>query len=167
MEIRHPGRLYGNLTIDDLRQGNVSQRCNPLIADLFRRIQMTEAWGRGMPLILKHAPDAAFREVGNLFIVSFERPSFLEQEGEGEPAAQETTQNTTQEKILALLTAEPTLTRKMLAERLGITEDGVKCHRLQGRFAKAGRGALADYELLELLLTYGVPRTDTKPIATV
>jgi DNA repair protein RadC len=37
--------------------------------------------------------------------------------------------------------------------------------RLRARFAKSGRSALADYELLELLLTYGIPRIDTKPIA--
>jgi len=37
--------------------------------------------------------------------------------------------------------------------------------RLRERFAKSGRSALADYELLELLLTYAIPRIDTKPIA--
>ena len=37
--------------------------------------------------------------------------------------------------------------------------------RLRQRFARSGRSALADYELLELLLTYGIPRIDTKPIA--
>jgi ATP-dependent DNA helicase RecG len=128
VEIRNPGTLYGNLTIEDLRKGNVSQRRNPLIADLFRRIEMVEAWGRGMPLILKYAPDVVFREIGNLFIVSFNRPSFLEQEGDREAATQETTQETTQEKILAGLRTEPTLTRKLLAQRLGISEDGVKYH---------------------------------------
>jgi len=30
---------------------------------------------------------------------------------------------------------------------------------------KAGRQGFADYELLELLLTYAIPRKDTKPIA--
>jgi len=43
VEIRNPGRLYGSLTVADLRKGNVSQRRNPLIADLFRRIEMVEA----------------------------------------------------------------------------------------------------------------------------
>lgn len=38
-------------------------------------------------------------------------------------------------------------------------------HRLRERFAKSGRSTLADYELLELLLTYGIPRIDTKAIA--
>lgn len=38
-------------------------------------------------------------------------------------------------------------------------------HRLKERFCNAGRKALADYELLELLLTYVIPRVDTKPTA--
>jgi DNA repair protein RadC len=37
--------------------------------------------------------------------------------------------------------------------------------RLRTRFEKSGRSALADYELLELLLTYSIPRVDTKPTA--
>lgn len=37
--------------------------------------------------------------------------------------------------------------------------------RLRTRFAKAGAEALADYELLELLLYRSIPRRDTKPIA--
>jgi len=37
--------------------------------------------------------------------------------------------------------------------------------RLRERLIKAGRKALADYELLELLLTYAIPRKDTKPTA--
>lgn len=37
--------------------------------------------------------------------------------------------------------------------------------RLRQRFANAGEGALADYELLEMLLFRSLPRIDTKPIA--
>ncbi|WP_419659363.1 hypothetical protein [Desulfosarcina variabilis] len=39
---------------------------------------MVETCGRGIPLILKFAPDEGFREIGNMFIVSFPRPSFGE-----------------------------------------------------------------------------------------
>ena len=60
-----------------MRRGNVSQRRNPLIADLFRRIDMVEAWGRDMPLMLENAPDVAFREVVGLFIASFARPEVV------------------------------------------------------------------------------------------
>lgn len=38
-------------------------------------------------------------------------------------------------------------------------------NRLRERFLNAGRNALADYELLELLLTYAIPRVNTKPVA--
>jgi predicted HTH transcriptional regulator len=82
-----------------------------LIADLFRRIEMVEAWGRGMPLILKYAPDVDFREIVSLAIVFFSRPSFLELEGDADAAALETAQ----EKIIAALRTEPTLTRKLLS----------------------------------------------------
>jgi DNA repair protein RadC len=37
--------------------------------------------------------------------------------------------------------------------------------RLRERFRNAGRKAFADYELIELLLTYAIPRVDTKPAA--
>ena len=38
----------------------------------------------------------------------------------------DTTQKTTQEKVLSFLRAEPELTRRELAERVGITPDGIK-----------------------------------------
>jgi DNA repair protein RadC len=37
--------------------------------------------------------------------------------------------------------------------------------RLRDRFMAGGAGALADYELLELLLAFVIPRQDTKPLA--
>jgi len=49
---------------------------------------------------------------------------FLKMADEGEAVTQETTQ----EKIMASLRAEPTLTRKLLAQRLSISENGVKYH---------------------------------------
>jgi DNA repair protein RadC len=37
--------------------------------------------------------------------------------------------------------------------------------RLRQRFRSSGRKALRDYELLEMLLAYAIPRRDTKPLA--
>ena len=76
VEIRNPGKLYGSLTIEKIRKGNVSQRRNPLIAELLRRIQMVETWGRGMRLILAEEPTVQFSEVAHLFIAAFNRPSY-------------------------------------------------------------------------------------------
>jgi DNA repair protein RadC len=38
-------------------------------------------------------------------------------------------------------------------------------HRLRERFEKTYAAGMHDYEVLELLLTYGIPRRDVKPIA--
>ena len=38
-------------------------------------------------------------------------------------------------------------------------------NRLRERLIRAGRQAFADHELLELLLTYAIPRKDTKKLA--
>ena len=60
----------------------------------------------------------------------------LEQDGDATPittpiTAQETAQTaqeTTQERVLALLRAEPSITRRKLASRLGLSDSGVKYH---------------------------------------
>jgi DNA repair protein RadC len=39
--------------------------------------------------------------------------------------------------------------------------------RLRTRFREGGPGALADYELLELVLFRAVPRRDVKPLAKI
>ncbi len=67
--------------------------------------------------------------------------------------AQKTIQETTQEKILAILVAEPALTRKLLAQRLGITQDGVKDHlgklRSAGTIRREGPDRGGRWEVLE------------------
>ncbi len=56
--------------------------------------------------------------------------------------------------------------------RRGLKEDGPEephyhghRERLRQRFREAGGGALADYELLELILFQAIPRRDVKPLA--
>ena len=142
VEIRNPGGLFGGITIADLRKGHVSKRRNPLIADLFRRIEMVEAWGRGMPLILKHEPDVKFREMADIFIAAFDRPSFqrgfeerhspaakgrtmgetvgqARNEKVGEKVGEKVTDN--QRQILFVLAENPHASAKTLAGTVGIS----------------------------------------------
>jgi ATP-dependent DNA helicase RecG len=154
VEIRNPGGLFDGLTFEEMRRGNVSHRRNPLIADLFRRIEMVEAWGRGMPLILENAPDVEFREIVRLFVASFERPSAsLETTQEIGATGLETTrqmdattpetpvttlevgpetarkhQENTKERLLQLLRKQPHLSTPAMALVLGIGIDGTKYH---------------------------------------
>lgn len=175
LEIRSPGSLYGNLTFDEIRQGNVSRRRNPKIAELLRRIHLVEAWGRGVPLILENAPDASFIEIGGLFITRFNRPSArdaaagasaktgmetgrenTETSRETGIESPETSRETgteaappdalaglpTAQKILLHLQSEPASTAKDLAQKVGITEKGVRYHleqlKKQGKLRHVG-----------------------------
>lgn len=160
VEIRSPGTLYDNLTLDEMRRGNVSRRRNPQIAELLRRIQLVEAWGRGIPLILENAPETSFIEMGGLFITRFERPSAqqpplkadattLETGREQQETSRETSREpqktgrqTNREKILLILAQAPTSTAQQLAQHLDITERGVRYHleqlKKQGRLRRHG-----------------------------
>jgi ATP-dependent DNA helicase RecG len=143
VEIRNPGSLFGGITIETLRKGHVSKRRNPLIADLFRRIEMVEAWGRGMPLILKYEPDVQFLEMADIFIAAFGRPSYqsgFQEEHSPVKKAKSTGHSSpkssvkssvessvkTSVKILNLLGKNSDMTIPELAERTGITTRGVE-----------------------------------------
>ena len=143
VEIRNPGGLFDGLTFEAMRRGNVSHRRNPLIADLFRRIEMVEAWGRGMPLILENAPSVEFREIARLFVASFERPSAslvtTSETSPGTPEnAKETPENAketpekhqrnTKELLLQALEAQPGLTVKGLALAMHLSDASVRHH---------------------------------------
>ncbi len=119
-----------------MRQGNVSRRRNPLIADLFRRIQMVEGWGRGMPLIFENAPSVQFRQIAGLFIASFERPSFVEEvthvlddakEGRIEETPKKPQRNP-KEKLLAIIKEQPELSVKVMADLCDMSIDSVQHH---------------------------------------
>ena len=117
VEVRSPGLLYGELTIEKITTEMVSERRNELIAESFHRIHLIEKWGRGISLILSREPDAVFKEVGKHFIVVFKR-KYTEEK---------TTQKTTQ-KTIELIKGNPHISRKELAKATGLTEDGIKYH---------------------------------------
>ena len=162
LEIRSPGGLYGDLTLDEIRQGNVSRRRNPKIADLLRRIHLVEAWGRGVPLILENAPATSFVEIGGLFITRFARPSALDASLEVSPTPPEvllkTTQElpkTTQEVLLQHLRSQPGITMVALARATGLSTDGVKYHLTQlkrtGKLRRHGPTKGGYWEVMEVV----------------
>jgi ATP-dependent DNA helicase RecG len=168
VEIRNPGGLFDGLTIEEMRWGNVSHRRNPLLADLFRRIDMVEAWGRGITLILENAPDVEFREIARLFVASFERPSAVAvttpeialTTSETTPETVSTTQETaawlqknTKERLVQLLREQPQLSAPAIAVSLGIGKDGVKYHLNQlkktGKLRRVGPNKGGRWEVTE------------------
>ena len=75
-------------------------------------------------MILEREPETKFEEVGILFIATFIRKPAKQVISEKNGG---TTQKTTQ-KILELIKANPTISRKALAAQIGIAADGIKYH---------------------------------------
>lgn len=150
VEIRNPGTLFGGVTIASLRHGKLSRRRNPLIAQLLTRIHMVESWGRGMSLILENEPDVQFEELAGMFIAIFKRSAAKADEVAAkepqssttvkttEETTQETTIKTTEEKqnilsgkeksILRFIEETPAISQREIAEKIGLSADGVRYH---------------------------------------
>lgn len=121
----------------DFKIGETVYRGNTLISDLFARIEMGERLGTGIKRIKEECkaastpmPSITVRE--NYFYITF-KPSvnYLKLAGAGTPekvlgsVPRETAQKTTQ-KILVMVKENPAITRRELAEKIGLTADGIK-----------------------------------------
>jgi len=153
----NPGDLPEHWTLAKLLGKHPSCPFNPLIANAFFRAGYIESWGRGIEKIQRdcreHGIEPPVYDFGmaGLMLTFHANPAHLqaalEQDGDATPittpitaqetaqTAQETTQEitltaqeTTQERVLALLRAEPSITRRKLASRLGLSDSGVKYH---------------------------------------
>ena len=164
--IWNPGGLPESWSREKLLGPHPSHPFNPDVANAFFRAGEIEAWGRGIERIFEacrqaRTPEPQIRvEPRELWfefpfssayvdsLVSGEGP----ERGSGK-TTQETTLRTTQERILALLREEPTLTRNALSDRIGITADGIKYHltrlRGAGRIRHVGPTKKGRWEVLE------------------
>ena len=142
IEISSPGGLPSGLTRKSFGTRSVVR--NPVIASLLHRAGYIEKIGTGIKRIVnavkEHGRGSVIFSFDSFFTVSFSRVKTTEKTSEKtapeiEKATQETTQEiekttqeTTQEMILGLIKTDPAITRKGLAEKTGLTPDGVKYH---------------------------------------
>lgn len=121
------GYLPEHWIVEDLKFQHPSKPFNPDIASVFFRAGMIESWGRGIEKIetacknhglkspiIKYAPSNFMLEIKATELLS----NFV----------RNTTQETTQEKIIAIIKSNPKVTRKEIADIVGLTEDGIKYH---------------------------------------
>jgi len=121
-EIRSPGGIYGGLTIEEIRKKMVSRRRNELIADMFHEVHFVEKWGRGISLILSKEPDAEFEVVGGIFITRFKRKA-EGVEGLVDRVVEGLVEN--QQKMLRMIAKNPHLSKREMAEKLGISTTAI------------------------------------------
>jgi ATP-dependent DNA helicase RecG len=146
------GKLPPDLTIEDIKSGAIqSKPRNRLLAQVFKELGIIEKYGAGVKRVIEDfraygLVDPSFEEkFGGFYVVVSDRKvkSRTTQEiynninGFGattQETTQETgttTQETTQEianKIIQLIKENPQLSRRAMAELVGISENGVKYH---------------------------------------
>jgi len=167
LEISSPGGLPSGLTQKSF--GTKSVVRNPVIASLLHRAGYIEKIGTGIKRIKnavkEHGRGIVSFSFDSFFTVSFSRVKATEKTSgktapEIDKATQETiqeiektTQETTQEMILRLIKTNPAITRKGLAEKTGLTPDGVKYHlsklREQGVIRHVGATKKGYWEVME------------------
>ena len=152
--IWNAGQLPPDWTFERLTAKHASSPYNPDIANAFFRVAFLESWGRGIDLMRDACratgmPAPELRWDNGLWVVF----AFAGAAPDVRKATQETTQETTQEKILALLRAQPSLTRREMADRIGISADGIKYHldklKAAGRISHAGPTKAGHWEVLK------------------
>lgn len=169
LKMWNPAELPPGWTAGKLLRAHPSCPFNPLVAATFFRAGEIEAWGRGIERILDACRDAGTPAP----VIQYEHRDFwfefpfgraYTEAVLGGGTTQDTTQETTQEharmgtdsrrqeSIIAALRAEPTLTRRVLAERIGLTPDGVKYHLAKltaaGRLRHTGSTKAGRWEVL-------------------
>ncbi len=61
IEIENPGILPPGMTVEDMKQG-ISRIRNPVIARVFRELNLIEQWGSGVPRMFREAADLGLPE---------------------------------------------------------------------------------------------------------
>ena len=123
IEFFNPGRLFGNLSINQLTKGNYSSAIrNKQVASIFKEAGIIEKYGSGIKRVIDH-----------FIAYGLSVPVFEEFQHGFKVTVCKTTQKTTQKKgtknyILKLLVANPKMTREQLASELGKSSNTIKEH---------------------------------------
>lgn len=133
VEITSPGMLYGGLTIEQIKEGGSKIR-NRCIAEVFSRMKIIESWGTGIKRMFSSCKEYGVREpelleIGDSFRVNLYRPSYNQvhqSSPKGSPKSSLKNVNSTQQKILDMITENPKITQKAMAEELEVTSRAIK-----------------------------------------
>ncbi len=144
LEIMNTGGLPPALTVESLRVAHQSLPRNPLLAESMYLKRYIEKMGTGTVDMIRRCVEAGLPEpeyeAGLGFVTRIWRRGRTAEEGRGttpeEPGTTAittgttaiTARKTTPERILAVLAADPELTQRVLAERVGVTQEGIRYH---------------------------------------
>lgn len=131
LEVSSPGALCRGLTLKDALKGRSKPR-NKVIAEVFSRMGIIEKWGTGLQRIVDLAKQEGLKEPVFENNDSFFRVILYRGKEETAQTTDQTAQTTdqtvqtTEQKIMNAIAEKPTITRKELAEKTGLSESGIK-----------------------------------------
>ncbi len=131
LEVSSPGALCRGLTLKDALKGRSKPR-NKVIAEVFSRMGIIEKWGTGLQRIVDLAKQEGLKEPVFENNDSFFRVILYREKEETAQTTDQTVQTTdqtvqtTEQKIMNAIVEKPTITRKELAEKTGLSESGIK-----------------------------------------
>lgn len=131
LEVSSPGALCRGLTLKDALKGRSKPR-NKVIAEVFSRMGIIEKWGTGLQRIVDLAKQEGLKEPVFENNDSFFRVILYRGKEETAQTTDKTAQTTdqtvqtTEQKIMNAIAEKPTITRKELAEKTGLSESGIK-----------------------------------------
>ena len=148
LEVTSPGMLDSEITIEKMKSG-LSKIRNRGIAAAFSYLNIVEAWGSGIPKMVREAKEYGLREpelidMGSDFRINlYRKKADIDQNGVIDPKAHDTNDtkvepnDTNEEAILRILRTDPKATQKDIGKMLGISLATVK--RLMNTLQKDGR----------------------------
>ena len=161
VHISSPGKLFGDITLDDLKRDNYSSSLrNVLIAESFYLVNEIEKYGSGMIRIRKELeayPEIELElfEMGNNFNVVFRKRQEVEDIASEKTRVRtrEKTRVKTREKIINMMKGDPEITISGIATILGITKKGVdwqiKQLKKENRLKRIGPAKGGHWEVIE------------------
>ena len=139
VEITNPGGLIGNITVKDLFERSIPR--NHLLFGLMQRLELVEKAGSGLVRIQRAMKEyklsnAEIKADKNWFSITFKRPDLEKESYEQRIGGQIGGQKRWSEKelterqieVVQLLQANPTISRRELAKKLGINQSAVQKH---------------------------------------
>ena len=156
VEIINPGTFPSNLTMEELRAGNMSELRNPTIAKVMYSRKTVETWGRGIKLILDECAKAKLPEprilaVGGYTRTVFMRPVADSKDGMMAPDSDPCREvnevnrevNEVNQRILQILRSTPQCTIPVMAQLAQVSratiDRAIKALKEQGRIRRVGR----------------------------
>ena len=153
IEIISPGHLPNNLTVAKIRAGNSNIRNPILVSYIAKGLLPYRGLGSGIKRALEHWPAIDFSDdrEGSLFtatVLRQEAKSSAELDSSSEKGSEKSS-----EKVLAFLKADPELTAREIADKLGITPRAVEKQisklREEGRIRRIGPDKGGHWEVAE------------------